>query len=173
MINKSVFAMVATSLIALSTSAYAKSPKGKEGEPGSSTINLIWRARGLQAIEKLEKLAEKKSLSDKEKCDVQLETMFMQFAKPELAKLIIKKAQDIEWFILAKETGNSVGQISFGYEGENSAPTAWKVVKPDNDWQIVHVKNNGVWANLFSIGKCNYLIDIENPINTHTLNATP
>lgn len=95
-------------------------------------VDLLLKARGLQAMETMEKLVNKngdsrgKNLTKAERCTWRLESFYMAFAHPEFSKIVRKPAgmgmTAYNFPVMANDEGDMVAQIQYKYLPERKAP---------------------------------------------------
>lgn len=139
-------------------------------------IDRLWKARGLQAIEKLEKLIKKngdskgKNLSAKEHCDWALENMFIAFANPETSKIVRKSEGETTVFkvLFVDETkvkNRQITQVNFIYnEKKSKTPDAYAVMLVADDWAVSSVAKVPNHILILS-DKCSFLFPTNDPLS--------
>lgn len=134
--------------------------------------DILWKARGLQAFENVEKLTkiEKAKLTKQQKCDWLLDGAFMGFSVPEMAKIVRKKTEKDDIFIMIFSDGEMHAQVSFIYKLNGSMPDFLKVPQLKDGWQFVVPSGDSKTAILMS-SECIFMIDRENPIKSTALST--
>lgn len=145
------------------------------------SIDLLLKARGLQAVEKIEKLAKKngdsksKNLTKKEKCEWNLELAYYAFAHPDLTKTVRKpvyqnKSKEATAFILVipEDDGTMGLQINFTYEKKtDSFPILNEISTLHEGWRIKISQQipNKIWVNS---PNCFYELNLKNPVESRS-----
>lgn len=143
----------------------------------SDNIDLLLKARGLQAVERIEKLVEKnqdskgKSLSKKERCDWDLEKIYYAFAHPEASKIVKKTTDDkkgnVFIFLVSSSDEDGIGfQISYIYlKKSDSKPSGVKIPTLKTGWEIVTTTKA---TDLIVVGgpTCNFIFNINDPLDS-------
>ena len=132
-------------------------------------VDRIWKARGLQAFEKLKTLNTKngdskgKKLSQKEHCQWILENTFLGFAIPDLTDVVRKPVgKTIRAYIMAFMDNGILGQVSFFYPTDGNAPVAVKVPQAKlNEFEFLMVL--GSTDLIVNTSKCSFTIPSEKP----------
>lgn len=146
----------------LATSAYA------------SDHDLLWKARGLKAQERLQKLNEKngdskgKKLTKKELCEYRLEAAYAAFANSELSKVVHKEENGIEVFKIvlvdhSKPSGRQMSQLNYSYDVKSGKLTAVANFQLADDWFLVLIPGFPGHVSLKG-GGCSYIFDQEQPL---------
>lgn len=141
----------------------------KEGSSQSQkNVDLVWKARGLQAFDRIEELQKKngnsrgKALSKLETCEWALERAFMPFASPELSKIVRKKSGPADAYILLFSGGDgNMTQVSYLYGASQFKPLAVKVPALAKDWQVIMLPD-GVFA--VSGDGCQFTFSMTDPL---------
>ena len=146
-------ALLALGLI--STSAYA------------NDYDLVWKARGLKALERAEELvSELKTAGPKKKsqleCELMAERAYMGFSMKETEKIVSKKSGKLQWRILIFGPDMDL-QISLMYENDGTKLSGWKVPKMGPGWQVSSARGTD---KLLVFGeKCSFALDLERPMS--------
>lgn len=139
-----------------------------------SKIDLQWKARALQAVERIQKLVKKngdskgKALSKREHCEWDLELLFYPFALPDLADVVRKPAgtDARSYFVLfsAKEDKKLAGQLGFVYDQKRQTPIAVKMpmFSLDEAEGFLIPGANAIYVNT---AKCTFTIPIKDPLS--------
>lgn len=104
-------------------------------ESKPDAVDRVWKARGLQALEKLEALAKKngaskgKNLSKKDHCEWSLEKVFISFAHPELWNIVRKPLNNAGYAynMVFMNEGKTTGQIGILYSNGKNVPWGIRV----------------------------------------------
>lgn len=103
-----------------------------------SRVDLLWKARGLQALEKLEKLSKKngdskeKNLSKADLCQQKLENAFVAFAKPETSTFVrqnIKGTEVFKMFFFQKNKEYTQINVNYSLKNKENEPAEIDVLK--------------------------------------------
>ena len=124
--------------ISLNSSSYASGNK----------LDFLWKARALQAVEKLEKLIKKngnskgKNLTKQEHCEWALENVFQAFVNlgtQKLVKEIINKSHNYKIVFVDQDQNENqrITQVNFTYEPHRSLETSMVgVLKIADNWSV-------------------------------------
>ena len=120
--------------------------------PGfAQRVEKEFSARAFEAVDKTEKLMTKngdsrgKNLTPQERCDWQLENIYMAFAHPELSKIAIVPAYPellgkdgrAYRFVLLDNEGELGFQMNYVYAGkDDEGPIATEIYKIKEDWIV-------------------------------------
>jgi hypothetical protein len=157
--------LIVSSIVALvSVSSFAESSK----------IDLLWKARGLQAVEKIAAIKkssnEKKNYSKEKKCELALEEYYASFTSPEKAKLLreTNKGSEIYNIVFGNQTPGNKSNLTIVrvvYDSEQSAaPDGIGVVELASSWSFtiftkypdaVALRGNG----------CTFIFPIKDPLS--------
>ena len=136
-----------------------------------SNVDLVWKAKGLQALETLEKLIKKngdskgKKLTDEDHCEWQLANAYASFVDSTLSDIVRKKAgpgMTVYWMVLTSD-GTMHAQIGYLYSDKSASLVGFRIGKLENGSasaiilaaapQMVGVQANG----------CNYIFPMSDP----------
>ncbi len=116
-----------------------------------NSIDLLLKARGLQALERIEKLSKKNgdskgsNLTKKESSEWAYENMYFAFAHPELSKIVkksvyqsISKDATAYIFIIMDDKSNSMGfQMNYIYaKSTDRAPLISEISTIKEGWRV-------------------------------------
>lgn len=89
----------------------------------SQNIETLWKARGLEAEEKIEIFKKNKKPSKKESCEIVIEKAFTYFSDKKLSKLVIvKQPKNIQFTLLLRNEVESELTIVFQYLPDSKSP---------------------------------------------------
>lgn len=100
-------------------------------------IDLIWKAKALQSLEKVDSLTKIKKPNKKQVFEMGLESAFMNIANPELKNIVVKKQNGILTFhLLLKMETDEVLDIAFQYDIKTENYIGVRVDKLPKGWGI-------------------------------------
>ncbi len=152
------------------------STAGSTAMAESGKLDLLWKARGLQAQVAIEKLSKKngdskgKNLSKKEHCKWNLENVFFAFANSELSKIVRESPKDAEVFKMLfsdpeAKTGSKLTQLSVTYGKGSTEPDAFQTVLVAEGWRVTTIPKA---PDILGIrgGGCLYVVPLKDPLST-------
>lgn len=136
-------------------------------------LELLLKARGLQALERIETLSKKngksqgKNLSKKELCEWNLEKIYYGFSIPDLTKTLIKKFGTVtKYALLINEDSTSGPQIHYGYDhSQSNIPIGTEIFNLNNVWRATISKKMDNYI-LISSDKCMYFFNDTDPLDS-------
>lgn len=149
------------------------------GLASQDSIDLRLKARGLQAIERLEKLIKKngdskgKKLTKKELCEWSYETIYYSFVHPELSKIVKRPAyQQLHkdslayLFLLSEIEGGLAFQMNYIYlKKTDSEPTLSEISTLKDGWRI---KVSHTSPNIINVNSpnCFFQFNLKDPLDS-------
>lgn len=133
--------------------------------------DLVWRARGLQAIDRIEELNPKiqKATGKKKQeliCEFNAERSYLAFASKEGLAIVKQRDEKRTWRILMFGEKSDFTQVSLVFDDGNQKATAWKVPSLTKGWQVLVLRST---SKFFLIGGgCSYLMDPDEPLKIVT-----
>lgn len=140
-------------------------------------IDLLLKARGLQAMERLEVLSKKngnskgKNLTKKEHCEWQMENFYFAFAHPETSKIVKKSVykqlgEGITAYIFILNTESGFGfQMNYIYRLKTDAKPFLSEISHIKDGWVVKVIRELPNHLTVTNSKCIYSFNLENPLD--------
>ncbi len=113
------------------------------------TVDLLLKARGLQALERMDKLSTKakatkdKKLSKLEQCEWSFESAYAAFALPETMKIVKKSAyvsktsEATAYIIYIKAENEEAFQMNYVFLGKAATePMSNEILRLPSDWRV-------------------------------------
>lgn len=147
---------------------------------GFDKIDLLWKARGLQAKERIEKLQKALNRNEtgptqKQKCAKVLEIAYATFATPGMAEFAVKQNGDRRtyWVLFIPTSGNAdvVAQIGYNFDKNSLRPTGVRIVGlKGEDAEVVLIPDA---PNTFSmrVDGCTYIFKTLDPFSPELLTS--
>lgn len=138
----------------------------------SKSSDLLWKARGLQAWERLEALAKIKEPKQNEHCEFMLERAYAGFAHPDTSKIVTRPNGNdggINRILLFSAKDGPAVQIAFSYDKKADSPSMIQIKQLEIGWTIAPMPEfpeNLVMTD----GKCSFLFDRKKPFEVSLLN---
>jgi hypothetical protein len=107
-----------------------------------AVVDRLWKARALQAMEKIDKLTVKngdsrgKNLTKQELCEWGLESSYFAFANPDLSKIVIKNVGDMRYYSIILRGNDDFTQINYSYNTKTGNFVRPAVVALAKGWVI-------------------------------------